>query len=180
MAGQEAAVPETVSAFVALECSLFKVPPSVFQGFVQRARSPPAHLAPQPGGAARVPGWVPDGVVDQQRTLLSVCGAGANGAGEALDGDVHGGESRHSDGTAAPRLHLHHAALYPQLRQQLLLVELRLQSAPLLPQDQQLPAGVFTQGDTHQPAVSHDAVNHYSPFFLSVLPRLPVPLLEVF
>lgn len=39
--------------------------------------------------AARVRGVVPDGTVDEQRSPLGVRGAGADEAGEALDGDVH-------------------------------------------------------------------------------------------
>lgn len=137
-------------------------------------------MAAQAGVAAGVPRRVPDGIVDQQRTMLGVCGAGTNGAGKTLDGDVHGGEPGDSDRAPAPRLHFHHAALYPQLGQQLLLVELCLQFASLLPQKDQLPAGVFTQRDPHQLSISHDAVNHHSPFFLSVLSCRSMTLLEVF
>lgn len=118
--------------------------------------------------------------MDQQRTLLGVCGAGADGAGESLDGDVHRGEPGDFDRTSRPRLHLHHAALGPQLGQHLFFVELCLQFASPLPQHQQLPAGVFTQGDAHQFSVSHDAVDHHPPFFFSVLSCLPMPFLEVF
>lgn len=118
--------------------------------------------------------------MDQQRALLGVHGAGTDGAGEALERDVHRGEPCDSDGPPRPRLHFHHAAFHPQLGQQLLFVELCLQLAPLFPQDQQLLASVFTQGDAHQLSVSHDAVDHHTPFFLSVLSCLPMPLLEVF
>lgn len=123
---------------------------------------------------------MPDGVVHQQRALPGVRGAGADRAGESLDGNVHGGEPGDPDRTSAPRLHLHHAALYPQLGQHLFFVELCLQFAPLLPQKDQLLAGVFTQRDAHQLSISHDAVDHHSPFFLSELFCLSVSLLEVF
>lgn len=123
---------------------------------------------------------MPDGVVDQQRTLLGVSGAGAYGAGEALDRDIHRSQPRDSDRTSAPRLHLNHAALDPELGQELFLVEQRLQLPPLLPQDHQFAASVVTQRDSHQLPVSHDAVDHHAPFFFAVLSCLRMPLLEVF
>lgn len=76
---------------------------------------------------------MPDGAMDQQSTRKGVGGAGADWAGEALNGDFHGGEAGDCDGASAPRLCLHHAALYPQLRQDLFLLERLLQSAPLFP-----------------------------------------------
>lgn len=76
---------------------------------------------------------MPDGVVDQQRTLFGVRGAAADGAGEALERDIHRGEPRDPDRSSTPRLHLHHTLFCPQLSQDLVPVELYVQLALLLP-----------------------------------------------
>lgn len=171
---QEVAVPEAVAALAAGERALGQVVPPVFQGPPQCARALPADGALEARLAARGPGGVPQGVVDQDGGLSGVGGTGADGAGEAFNGYFHGGQSGDSHRASLPCLHVHPSSFDPQLSQQLLPGQLLLHPASLPPHDHQLPLGLFAQRHAHQLAPPHDAVDLNTAFLLLQLSHATV------